>query len=269
MTEWRGADEKAATEKRVADHEAKEEAVKAKKLKAAVKANVAAEVPLVISVAELDDKLESYRGQANSHKVEFLKHQIDARVLRFTPKPPAKGKPYPFEWRKGCKGGVLAEVAHLTAEVKKMIEYDVQQGRNMAAPAPDEAGLPQFKRPCPTAGHLQTHASKVACAADEAERQAAAEQSDPELVELESRFLDKKFIDTEEESTELWQVHAIKYSEQKAQWFAECVKLDDTTELIPESSKTPGGEILISALQDYYPESLGAMIEDYEARRAI
>ncbi len=64
-------------------------------------------------------------------------------------------------------------------------------------------------------------------------------------------------------------MHAIKYSEQKAQWFAECVNLDDTTELIPESSKTPGGEILISALQGYYPESLGAMIEDYEARRAM
>ena len=241
------------------------EAEKAKKLKAAAKSNVAAETPLVVSVAELDDKLESYRGQAGGLKVKFLKGQIAARVNRFDPKPPAKGKAYPFAWRLGCPGGINAEIAHLTAEVKKMIEYDVQQGRDTAAPAPDEAGRPQFKRPCPTAGHLQTHASKVACAADEAERLAAAERSDPELIELERQFLEKKFIDTEEESRELWQVHAIKYSEEHG-WLAECVKLDDATELIPESSKTPRGAILISALVDYDPKSLGPLIADYEAR---
>jgi hypothetical protein len=239
---------------------------------------VAAEVPLVVSVAELDDKLESYRGQAGRPKVEFLKGQIAARVYRFTPKAPAKGKAYPFAWRLTCEGRMDVVIAHLTAEVKKMIEYDVQQGRDTAAPAPDEAGRPQFKRPCPTAGHLQAHASKVACAADEAERLAAAEQSDPELLKLEAEFVGKKFLDDEGVKTlkrkqkkqvhakkELWQVHAIKYSEEHG-WLAECVKLDDATELIPESSKTPIGAILISALVDYAPQSLGPLIEDYEAR---
>jgi len=92
-------------------------------------------------------------------------------------------------------------------------------------------------------------------------RQAAAEKLDPELIELERQFLEKKFIDTEDESTELWQVHAIKYSEEHG-WLAECVKLDDATELIPESSKAPMGAILISALVDYDPKSLGPLIAD-------
>ena len=158
---------------------------------------MAAEVPLSPTAAALDDKLEAFQGQASKHIVEFLKGQIDARVHHPpSPEAPDKGKAYPFEVKKVCKGGIVEEVAYLTALVKKLIEYDISHGRVPVAPAPSDAGHPELKRKCPVpAPHLQSRASRLAEEADKAKAQATAPQSDPELLDLEDKYLNRKFLD--------------------------------------------------------------------------
>ena len=90
----------------------------------------------------------------------------------------------------------MEEVAYLTALVKKLIEYDISHGRVPVAPAPSDAGHPELKRKCPIpAPHHQARASRLAEEADKAEAQAAAPQSDPELLALEYKCLNRKPLD--------------------------------------------------------------------------
>jgi hypothetical protein len=273
---WWEADENAPQDGRVASNEAAAQAERAKKLKAAAKVNVAAEVPLLPTAAALDDKLEAFQGQASKHIAKFLKDQIDARVHHHTPEAPDNGKAYPFEVKKGCKGGIVEEVAYLTALVKKLIEYDTSHGRVPVAPAPSDAGHPELKRKCPVpAPHLQARASRLAEEADKAEAQAAAPQSDPELLALEHKYLNREFLGDQSDlprkrkaagpatPKDLYQVTAIVWSDKCDRRVAECVQLDKNGAIPPESLTT-GGTVVLSKLVDYLPESLGPLNADYD-----
>ena len=94
-------------------------------------------------------------------------------------------------------------------------------------------------------------------AEDTARQAAAAAQDDPELLDLESKYLNKTFTDDDipykgkgkgkRSAPDRFVVHAISWSVEQEEWVAECVLLDSNG-AIPESSKTALGKVLCEAV---------------------
>ena len=241
--------------------------------KKAEKANCAAEIVLVKSVADLDDQLLAV-GSANSKKLYVLGQQYDERLAR-------PGFTYPFKPVKslpsGGSTGIEAKVAHLRSQVVKMIEADLAAGRDLAAPSlPDEALGPNFYRAVPVPRpELLARQSVTLEDAYAARRKAAALETDPELLELEAKYLGKKFTDPPPPVSdgqkgkgkqkrvvrERFVVHAICWSLEREDWVAECVKLD-SSDAIPATSKTPMGRVMNKSIIFYMCSSLDVMLDD-------
>jgi hypothetical protein len=137
---WRAQDEKAAADKRIANTKAEKESRTVAATKKADKMNLAGEVILWKSVAEIDANLIAI-GDAGFKKKKALVAQIDART--------ARKFEYPFECTKGLPTGitaVVAVVAHLKCIVERMIRRDVEIGRDLTAALPDGAAEPEFLR---------------------------------------------------------------------------------------------------------------------------
>ena len=175
-------------------------------------------------------------GTAGSRKKEILMQQIDARTTRpnFT---------YPFKIVKGLpvgEKGIVAEVAHLRELVIKMIDTDIESGRDLAAPpVPDGVIGPRFKRSIPAPpSPLRAKQSKDMEAEDTARQAAAAAQDDPELLELEAKYLHKTFSDDDvpykgkgkgkRSKPDRYVVYAISWSVEQEEWVAEFALLDSS-----------------------------------------
>ena len=94
-------------------------------------------------------------------------------------------------------------------------------------------------------------------------------ESDPVLVELESKYLNKKFTDDgpctgkgkkKRAASEHYVVHAISWSVEHDEWVAECVLLDSSG-AVPESSKTAMGKVLREAVVYYICTCLDEMMD--------
>ena len=158
-----------------------------------------------------------------------------------------------------------------------MIEADLAAGRDLAAPAlPDEASGPNFYRRVPVPrSELLARQSVTLEDAYAARRKAAALETDPELLELEAKYLGKKFTDPPPPVSdgqkgkgkqrrvvrERFVVHAICWSLEREDWVAECVKLD-SSDAIPATSKTPMGRVMNESIIFYMCSSLDVMLDD-------
>ena len=154
-----------------------------------------------------------------------------------------------------------------------MIDTDIESGRDLAAPpVPDGVIGPRFKRSIPAPpSPLRAKQSKDMEAEDTARHAAAAAQDDPELLELEAKYLHKTFSDDDvhykgkgkgkrSAPADRYVVHAISWSVEQGEWVAECVLLDSSG-AIPESSKTALGKVLREAVEYYCCQSLDAMMD--------
>ena len=128
--------------------------------------------------------------------------------------------------------------------MKLMIEFNLGKGRDMTTHPDTEAGEPELMRKAPAPpSPLRTVGAKKAAAEDDAKRQAAALQSDPMLVDLERRFLGKRFLHrpmtgkgkkkaTVPIEEETFLVHSVVWDESREQWLADCVKLDSVLKFL-------------------------------------
>ena len=63
---------------------------------------------------------------------------------------------------------------------------------------------------------------------------------------------------------ECFLVHSVIWSESRKQWLADCVKLDSSLN-IPETSKTPMGNVLATMLEPWSLDCMSEMITAFEA----
>ena len=270
FTAWRRSDEEAAAAKRKADEKAAEVAARALALKRMEKKNAVNELPVFNSVAELDSALED-AGSAGGAKKGVLSAQYDVRQQRFPKRDWEPRKTLP----PGSAKGIAAEVAHLRAEVVRMIEFDHREGRSML-PAPEGAAAEaSLKRRVPVPDSpVRSRLSQRLEEEDRAAENAVVLKDDADLIALEQKYLHKKFTDTVKgkekgrmETNESYVVLAVIWSKEADKWLAECAELDSEFE-IPASSKTAFGTVKRSCLVYYLPEVLGELILRFEATAA-
>jgi hypothetical protein len=232
------------------------------------KKNAVNELPVFNSVAELDSALED-AGSAGGAKKGVLSAQYDVRQQRFPKRDWEPRKTLP----PGSAKGIAAEVAHLRAEVVRMIEFDHREGRSML-PAPEGAAAEaRLKRRVPVPDSpVRSRLSQRLEEEDRAAEAAVVLHNDPELISLEQKYLHKKFTDAvkgkgKRETRESYVVLAVIWSKEQDKWLAECAKLDSEFE-IPASSKTALGTVKRSCLVYYLHEKLDELILRFKTTAA-
>ena len=164
--------------------------------------------------------------------------------------------------------GVAASVAHLTELVGKMIDDGTV---DTAIDLTSDGDM--------VIGRVLHAASAQLCSSVVAERVArtAAEAAvlepvdDGELLELEGKFLNKKFTTVGFEGRgakrvvveESFVVLKIYWEEQREVWFADCVEIDDDGD-IPATSMTNGGVVKARAIAPFTLEEMEEDIARYE-----
>ena len=204
-------------------------------------------VTLAATKAELADHLTAF--QSGCAKETYLKEQHGGRMVRAA----AVSYKFPFPTKMGASvTGVEASVAHLTELVGKIIDDGTIDSATDLTSDGDMV-----------IGRVLHAASAQLCSSVVAERDArtAAEAAvlgpvdDGELLELEGKFLSKKFTTVGFEGRgakrvvveESFVVLKIYWEEQREVWFADCVEIDDDGE-IPATSMTNGGVVKVKAI---------------------
>ena len=231
-----------------------------------VKTQRAQAVVLAATKVELDDHLTAY--QSGGAKEAYLKEQYGGHMVRAA----AVSYKFPFATKMGAvDAGVTASVAHLTDLVGKMInDGTVDTAINLTS----EGDM--------VVSRVLHAASAPLCSSVVAERDArtAAEaaalepEDDAELLELEGKFLSKKFTTVGFEGRgskrvaveESFVVMKIYWEEEREVWYADCVEIDGDGE-IPAASMTDGGVVKAKAVVPFTLEEMEEDIARYERAR--
>ena len=149
------------------------------------------------------------------------------------------------------------ELNHLQALLKAMIAIDVQD-RNYEKAVEEVDTTSVNRRQLPVLGTASSDYQTYQELATR-ESQAAVEGilvDDPELLELEAKYLNQQFVDTE--SRQYLRVVNIAWLEDWDAFAAGCVELNEDSQ-IPLESRTAGGKVKETALEFY-----GLTLEDQE-----
>ena len=232
---------------RVAEETAKRQKLAMSKV---LKQNTAHELKLLQSEQEVEDHLSGLKSDTS--RVNDLKDQVNGRIGRGWEYSSLEKK---FLNRKQVrlsplKGkGVKVQLGHLVALLKAMIAVDLEEcNYDKAVEQINASSL--IRRQLPVLG---TPSSEYQAYKDLSahEGQAAVEQflvDDPDLLDLEARYLNQKFVDTD--TRQYLQVMSIVWLEKWDSFAAGCVELDDDNK-IPHESLTAGGKIKEAALHYY------------------
>ena len=206
----------------------------------------------------MEDRLSALRSATS--RVAALKEQVNGRIGRdwqYTSLAPqflngARVRLSPKEGK-----GVKMELNHLQALLKAMIAIDVQD-RNYEKAVEEVDTTSVNRRQLPVLGTASSDYQTYQELATR-ESQAAVEGilvDDPELLELEAKYLNQQFVDTE--SRQYLRVVNIAWLEDWDAFAAGCVELNEDSQ-IPLESRTAGGKVKETALEFY-----GLTLEDQE-----
>lgn len=240
---------------RIEDETAKRQKLAVSKL---LKQNTACELELLQSEEDMEDCLSALRSATS--RVAALKEQVNGRIGRdwqYTSLAPqflngARVRLSPKEGK-----GVKMELNHLQALLKAMIAIDVQD-RNYEKAVEEVDTTSVNRRQLPVLGTASSDYQTYQELATR-ESQAAVEGilvDDPELLELEAKYLNQQFVDTE--SRQYLRVVNIAWLEDWDAFAAGCVELNEDSQ-IPLESRTAGGKVKETALEFY-----GLTLEDQE-----
>lgn len=246
----------------------------AKRAKCAASKDAYGEIELVTSLRALSEKLAAKRS--DSSRVNFILEQLKART---------KGKSFTYDSSIGSKfvskskklvqsvdGGVGQQFRHLSELITAVIKYDIALGRYTTPNLAAVAAATSVARYLPAFEERFLSSKALSLREDErkAERDLAIHLDDPELIQFETKYVGKVFLD----EGCLFKVLKISIITKKDReiWEVTCVELDNRGN-VPAKSRVDGGdEILDSKLVGYgLKDSMGTpyapiddMISDYQ-----
>ena len=164
---------------------------------------------------------------------------------------------------------MVASVAHLTELVGKMIEDGtVDTAIDLTS---EDSGMVVSRKLHAVSGSLCSSVVAERDARTAAEAAALEQKDDDELVELDGKYVGKKFTTltlvgrgaNKVKLEESFVVLKIYWEEKRKVWFADCVEIDDEGE-IPAASKTPGGVVRGKEIIPFTLEEMEKDIARYE-----